>query len=108
MLTSKQRAKLRGIASVADTIFQIGKGGIPDTLVAQVNDALRARELVKIKVLDNCMEYTAKEAGDIIAEKTGAELVQVIGNKLVLYKRNPKEPVIDLKWYENRYFWRKF
>lgn len=95
MLTSKQRAKLKGIASTEDTIIQVGKGGIPDTLAAQVNDALRARELVKGKVLDNSMVSPA-EAANELAEKTGAEVVQVIGNKFVLYKRNPKEPKITL------------
>ncbi len=95
MLTSKQRAKLRSIASTEDTIFQIGKGGIPDTLVNQVEDALRVREIIKMKVLENS-SYTPREAGEELAEKTNSELVQVIGNKLVLYKRNPKDPVIKL------------
>ena len=95
MLTSKHRAKLRSIASTEDTIFQIGKGGIPDTLVNQVEDALRVREIVKIKVLDNSA-YTSREAADELAEKTGSDVVQVIGSKLVLYKKNPKEPVIKL------------
>lgn len=96
MLTSKQRSTLRGIASTYETIFQIGKGGIQDTLIAQVNDALRARELIKLRVLDNS-PYTAREAADEIAEKTGADVVQVIGSRFVLFKRNPKEPVIDIK-----------
>lgn len=95
MLTSKQRAKLKGIASTEDTIIQVGKGGIPDTLAAQVNDALRARELVKGKVLDNSMVSPA-EAANELAEKTGAEVVQVIGNKFVLFRHNPKEPKITL------------
>lgn len=96
MLTSKQRATLRGIASTMDTIFQVGKGGISDTLISQVNDALRKRELIKLRVLDNSM-YTAREAAEEIAEKTGADVVQVIGSRFVLFKRNPKEPVIDIK-----------
>lgn len=96
MITSKQRAYLRSLANSIDTIFQIGKGGIPDTLTAQVDDALRARELIKLKVLDNSI-YSAKEAAAELAEKTGADVVQVIGSKLVLYKPNPKEPVIVLK-----------
>ncbi len=95
MLTSKQRAKLRGIASTTDTIFQIGKGGIPDTLVQQVEDAIKVREIVKIKVLDNS-SYNAKQAAEELAEKTNSEIVQVIGSKLVLYKKNIKEPVIKL------------
>lgn len=96
MITSKQRAYLRGLANSIDTIFQVGKGGIPDTLVAQVDDALRVRELIKLKVLENS-EYSSKEAANEIAQKVGAEVVQVIGGKFVLYKRNPKEPKIILK-----------
>jgi RNA-binding protein len=95
MLTSKQRAHLRGIASTEDTIFQIGKGGIPDTLVSQVSDALRVREIVKIKVLENS-SYSPKEAAEELAEKTSSEVVQIIGSKLVLFKRNQKDPVIKL------------
>lgn len=96
MLNSKQRAALRGIASTMDTIFQIGKGGISEALISQVSDALRKRELIKLRVLDNSM-YTAREAAEEIAEKTGADVVQVIGSRFVLFKRNPKEPVIDIK-----------
>ena len=95
MITTKQRAKLRGIANTIDTILQIGKGGISDTLVIQVADALRAREIVKIKVLENSI-YTAREAAQELAEKTESDIVQVIGGKLVLYKKNPKEPVIKI------------
>ncbi|MBE6845098.1 MAG: YhbY family RNA-binding protein [Ruminococcus sp.] len=96
MLSSKQRASLRAIASTYDTIFQIGKGGISDTLISQVEDALRKRELIKLRVLDNSM-YTSREAAEEIAEKTGADVVQVIGSRFVLFKRNPKEPVINIK-----------
>lgn len=95
MLNSKQRAALRGIASTMDTIFQVGKGGISETLISQVSDALRKRELIKLRVLDNSM-YTAREAAEEIAEKTGADVVQVIGSRFILFKRNPKEPVIDI------------
>ncbi len=96
MLTSKQRAILRGMANSMDTIFQVGKGGISDTLVAQTDDALRARELIKLRVLENS-GYTAREAAEQLAEQTGSEVVQVIGSRFVLYRRNPKKPVIDLK-----------
>jgi RNA-binding protein len=95
MITSKQRAKLRGIANTTDTILQIGKNGIVDTLEVQVNDALLAREIIKIKVLETC-PLTAKEAGIELAEKTNSELVQVIGSRITLYKANPKNPVIKL------------
>lgn len=96
MLNSKQRAALRSIASTYETIFQIGKGGIPDTLISQVEDALKKRELIKLRVLDNSM-YTARDAAEEIADKTGSEVVQVIGSRFVLFKRNPKEPVINIK-----------
>lgn len=96
MLTSKQRAYLKGIASTYDTIFQVGKGGISENLITQVSDALRARELIKLRVLDNC-EYSPKEASTLLAEATKSEVVQVIGSKFVLFKRNPKDPVIEFK-----------
>ena len=96
MLISKQRAVLRGMANNLETIFQVGKGGISDTLVAQTADALRARELIKLRVLENS-GYTAREAAEALAEQTGAEVVQVIGSRFVLYRRNPKKPVIELK-----------
>ena len=93
MLTSKQRATLCGIASTYETIFQIGKGGISETLIQQVKDALRKRELIKLHVLDNC-PMDAREAAAELAEATGAEVVQVIGSRFVLFLRNPKEPVV--------------
>lgn len=96
MLTSKQRAVLRGMANSMDTIFQVGKGGISDTLVAQTDDALRARELIKLRVLENS-GHTAREAAEQLAEQTGSDVVQVIGSRFVLYRRNPKKPAIDLK-----------
>ena len=96
MLNSKQRAALRGIAGTMDTIFQVGKGGINEALISQVSDALRKRELIKLRVLDNSA-YKSREAAEEIAEKTGADVVQVIGNRFVIFKRNPKEPVIDIK-----------
>lgn len=96
MLTSKQRALLRGIASSYETIFQVGKGGVSENLIQQVSDALRKRELIKLRVLDNS-EYSAREAADEIASKTDSEVVQVIGSKFVLFKRNSKDPVIDIK-----------
>lgn len=94
MLTSKQRAYLRGIASSYDTIFQVGKGGITETMCKDIGEALRKRELIKLRVLENS-GYTAREASETIAEATGSEVVQVIGSKFVLFKRNPKDPVIE-------------
>jgi len=95
MLTSKQRAYLRGLAASEDTIIHIGKGDISENIIAQTSDALRARELVKGRVLENSM-LTPREACDILCEKCRAEGVQVIGSKFVLYKRNEQEPKIEL------------
>ena len=94
-ITSKQRAQLKGLASSMDTIMQIGKDGITENVVASASDMLRARELVKIKVLESC-EFTPREACEALAEACGAVPVQVIGTKFVLYKKNPKEPKIRL------------
>ncbi len=94
-LTSKQRAHLRGLAMEEETIIQVGKGGITENLVASVSNALKARELVKGKVLENSM-LTTREACDALAQACRAEGVQVIGTKFVLYKRNEKEPKIVL------------
>ncbi len=95
MLTSKERAYLRGIAQTYDTIFQIGKGGISDNMCEQISNALEARELIKLRVLDNS-EYSAREASTIIAEAVGAEVVQVIGTKFVLYRESEDKKKIDL------------
>lgn len=94
-LTSKQRAQLRGMAAGEDTIVIIGKGGITDNTVSEMVNALKARELVKGRVLETSM-LTAREACDALCEKCGAEPVQVIGSKFVPYKRNNKEPKIEL------------
>ncbi|NLZ45105.1 MAG: YhbY family RNA-binding protein [Clostridiales bacterium] len=96
MITPKQRAFLKGMGNSLEPVFQIGKGGVNDAQVAQIDDYLRVHELVKIKVLDNSL-YSSKEASIEIAEKIGAEVVQVIGAKAILYKANPKDPVIKLK-----------
>ena len=94
-LSSKQRAQLRGIAMTEDTIIQIGKAGITENTVTEVNNALAARELIKGRVLENSL-LTAAEAANAQAEACGAETVQVIGSKFVLFKRNIKEPKIEL------------
>ena len=95
MLTSKQRAKLRGISSKEDTILQVGKNGIGDTLIKQVADALLAREIIKMRVLENAL-MDPREAAEELAEATESEVVQVIGTKFVVYKRNQKNPIIEL------------
>ena len=95
MLTSKQRAYLRSMSQSLDTIFQIGKGGITENTVKSVNDALKAREIVKGRVLENSL-LTAREACDELSQLCKAEQVQVIGSKFVLYKRNNSDPKIVL------------
>lgn len=97
MLTSKQRAHLRSIAQGYNTIFFVGKQGIGDELVKQLDDVLNCRELIKVGVQENC-EFTSREAADQLAELTKSEVVQVIGRKFVLWRRSkdPKKRVIEL------------
>ena len=96
MLTSKQRAYLRSLAVNTDTILMVGKGGITPEIVKQANDAIVKRELIKGKVLTETSPVTPREAAETIAERTKSEVVQVIGSKFSLYKRNQKEPKITL------------
>lgn len=95
MLTSKQRAQLRGMATTLESILTVGKGGMSEQLVKQAADALLKRELIKGHVLETC-EYSAREAAELLAGETGAEVVCSIGNRFVLYKAHPKKPVIQL------------
>ncbi len=95
MLTSKQRATLRSMANGIDTIFQLGKGGVSDTFITQVDEALTARELIKLRILESSM-YSAREAADEIAPLVNAEVVQVIGTKFVLYRQNKEKPRIEI------------
>ena len=88
-MTSKERAKLKSIASNMETIFQIGKNPIGDTLIKQVRDALKAREMIKLRVLESC-ELTPREAAEALAEAVGCEVVQVIGSRIVLFRRRDK------------------
>ena len=90
MLTSKQRAILRGQANGLDPVFQVGKGDIDEPMIKSVGECLAARELIKLKVLENSL-YNAKEAANILAEATGADVVQVIGSKCVRYLQKEKE-----------------
>ncbi len=94
MLTSKQRAYLRSLANGIDAIFQVGKNGVTPELRDTVDRALEARELVKVNVLDNNLLGPA-QAAEMLGSRTGAEVVQVIGNKFVLYRR-AKKPTIEL------------
>ena len=95
MITSKQRAYLRGLANTMQPIFQIGKGGIEEVFLKQLEDALEKRELIKIKVLENS-GLDAREASNEICEAIGCEGVQAIGSKIVLFKQSKKKPTIEL------------
>ena len=97
MLTSKQRAKLRSMAQSYEPIFFIGKSGLSDEIINQLENAINARELIKLGVQENC-EYSAREAADLIAPKLGADVVAVIGRKFVLWRRSkdPNKRVIEL------------
>ncbi len=95
MLTSKQRAFLRSLATGEDTILMVGKGGMNEQIIKQASDAIKKRELIKGKVLESA-GITPREAAEEIAAEIKAEVVQVIGTKFVLYKRNEKEPKIEL------------
>lgn len=94
-MTSKQRSFLKGLAMKMEPIFQIGKGRISPELTAAVSEALEARELIKISVLNNCLEDPHELAG-VLAERTKSEVVQVIGKKLVLYRESKTKKKIEL------------
>ena len=95
-MTTKQRAYLKSLAMNIDPIYQVGKASITPEFTVGISEALEARELIKISVLKNCAD-DPKELAQILAERTGAEVVQVIGKKIVLYKRSKKNPKIELK-----------
>lgn len=95
MLTGKQRRYLRGLATEISPIFQVGKSGVNDSLINSVDNALEARELIKIKVLNNSLLET-KEVAQQLSEKTNADLVQVIGHNLILFRRSIKKQQIEL------------
>lgn len=91
-LTSRQRARLRGLANGIDTILHIGKDGIGENLIQQADAALEARELIKGRVLDNNIEYDARLAAAELAKATRSEVVQVIGTKFILYRESHSKP----------------
>ncbi len=88
-MTSKERAKLRGLANRVPSLYQVGKDKISENMIKQIDDALTARELIKGNVLENSM-MSARQAAEELAAKTAAEVVQVIGNKFILYRRTDK------------------
>lgn len=94
-LTSKQRAYLGSEASTMNAIFQIGKASLTPELINGLDEALEKRELIKISVLKNCAD-DPRELGEIIAERTHAQVVAVTGKKIVLYRKSKKHPKIEL------------
>lgn len=94
-MTSKQRAYLRGLANALDPIFQIGKLGVTPEMVISVDEALEARELIKVTVLANC-DIEPRDVAERLAGRARAECVQVIGKKVVLYRRSKTKPAIEL------------
>ena len=84
-MTSKQRAYLKGLAMKMEPIMQLGKGSVTPENTAAVEEALAARELIKINVLQNCLD-DPRQMAEVLAERTHSQVVQVIGKKIVLYK----------------------
>ena len=95
MLTSKQRAFLRGMANTIPTTQQIGRDGVTDAVCRQAEEELKAKELIKLKVLEGAL-LTAREASELLCQAIGAEPVQCIGSRLVRYKPSPDKPRIVL------------
>ena len=87
-MTGKERAYWRAQANHLEPLFQVGKGGMSDALIKQTDDALRARELIKVKVLLESSPITPRETADALAAATGAEVIQVIGGVIVLYRES--------------------
>lgn len=95
MLTGKQKRFLRGKAHHLNPIFQVGKTGVNENMIQQLNEALEKRELIKVQILQNCMEDKEDVAAEI-SEGTDAETVQIIGNVIVLYKESEENKEIQL------------
>ncbi|TVX94351.1 ribosome assembly RNA-binding protein YhbY [Paenibacillus agilis] len=95
MLTGKQKRYLRSLAHNLQPIFQVGKGGVNDQLIRHIEEAIETRELIKISILNNCLEDRF-EIGDELSQQSGAELVQVIGKTIVLYKESKDKKQIVL------------
>lgn len=96
-MTSKQRSYLKGLAMNLDSVFQIGKSSLTPEVTEAVDEALEARELIKLSVLKNCLD-DGKAIAEVLAERTHSEVVQVIGRKIVLYRpaKNPGKRKIQL------------
>lgn len=108
-MTSKQRAKLRARANSIDTIINIGKEGLTESLICQLSAALNAREIIKGKVLDSAM-ITPEEVGNYISDKLKSEVVCCIGNKFIIYKkkRNSEKSKNKIAKNKNSNYRKKF
>lgn len=95
MLRGKQKRYLRSLANRMKPIFQVGKGGVNDNMIQQITEALEKRELIKISILQNCMEEK-DDVAQALAQGSEAELVQIIGNQIVLYKESLENKEIQL------------
>ena len=95
MLNSRQRAYLRGLSNKIDSIFQIGKGGVSPEVISAIDEALEKRELIKCNDLNNCME-DMKFIASAISERTKADVVQMIGKKIILYRKSEENQSIVL------------
>lgn len=94
-MTSKQRAYLKGLAMTMDPILNVGKSSVTPELITSIDEAIKKRELIKIGVLKNCMD-DPKIIAETMAERTRSQVVQVIGKKIVLYRKNKENPKIQL------------
>ena len=94
-MKGKAKRYLRGLAVNMEPIFQVGKGVLNENLLQQLDDALEARELIKVRVLNNC-EQSAKELAPAIADALQAVLVQTIGHNMVFYRKSVERPKIEL------------
>ncbi len=94
-MTSKQRSYLKGLAMSEQAIFQLGKGDIDENFIKQIDSALEARELIKISCLQTHIEGP-HAAAEILADETGADVVQIIGSKIVLYRESRENKKIVL------------
>lgn len=94
-MTSKQRAYLKSLAMTMEPIFQIGKSSVTPELTAAVDEALEARELIKLTVLKNCLD-DVRSIAEVIGERTKSEVVQVIGRRFVLYRPSKEKKRIEL------------
>ena len=95
MLSGKEKRYLRSLANTIDPVVQVGKASVNESVLFSLNEALEARERVKVKVLKNCLDEV-KDVAQELADRSNAELVQVIGRNVVLYRRNPEKPMIEL------------